>query len=319
MLLAVGRLVAAAAFAPAAGAQAAIEERTDVAYGGTPAEPLLLDVYAPRADGGERRPSIVMIHGGSFREGDKSSFAPEARKFAERGYVVFSVNYRLDQPSAFPAELDDVQAAVRWVRAHARDYQLNPARIGALGESAGGTLAALLATVGDGPLDRDARVAAAVSWSGPMDLVALASAPGSSPGTSLMGTSLVGCTVDACRSKFEDASPITHVDRTDAPLKLVSSADELVPLSQAVAMDDRLLKAGVHENLEVYRGTRHGLEYRDEAIGTTVSWFETYLQDNGKSPAGTVAFAGTVVVVIAGGVVLVVLWRRRQARLLATR
>lgn len=317
MLLAVGRLAAVAAFAPAAAAQATIEERTDVAYGGTPAEPLLLDVYAPHADGGERRPSIVMIHGGSFREGDKSSFAPEARKFAERGYVVFSVNYRLDQPSAFPAELDDVQAAVRWVRVHAREYQLNPARIGALGESAGGTLAALLATVGDGPLDRDARVAAAVSWSGPMDLVALASAPGlsgSSPGTSLMG-----CTVDTCRSRFEDASPITHVDRTDAPLKLVSSADELVPVSQAVAMDDRLLKAGVHENLEVFRGTRHALEYRDEAIGTTVSWFETYLQDNGKSPAGTVAFAGTVVVVIAGGVVLVLLWRRRQARVLATR
>jgi acetyl esterase len=293
---------------PAAG-QVTLDVRKDVQYGVANGKPLLLDAYLPRSDGGERRPAVILLHGGGFRVGDKASFEPEARKLAARGYATFSVNYRLDEPSAFPAEADDVRAAVRWVRANARELEVDPSKIGALGESAGGTLAALLATMGEGPLDRDARVKVAIAWSGPMDLAALTAERGDRWALPVMG-----CSLDACRDRFVQASPVTHVDRTDAPLLLINSQDELVPVTQTAAMDERLERAGVRYDVRIYRGTRHALDYRDEAIGVTVSWLERHLADNSKSPAGTAAFLGSVVVVVAGGAALVLLWRRRRAR-----
>src|SRR5205823_7742189 len=132
----------AAVLVAATGASAAqtgtVDVRTDVQYGVADGKPLLLDAYVPQAAGGERRPAVLLIHGGGFRVGDKRSFEPEARKLAAKGWVAFSVNYRLDEPVVFPAEVDDAQTAVRWVRAHAGEYQVDPKRIGALGESAGG-------------------------------------------------------------------------------------------------------------------------------------------------------------------------------------
>ena len=122
-------------------------------YGTADGKPLLLDVYLPVTTG-RGRSAVVLVHGGAWRGGDKRDFAVEARRLAAAGLVAFSVNYRLDTMPAFPAQVDDVQAAVRWVRGHADDYGVDPARIGALGASAGGHLVAMLATLGQGPLDQ---------------------------------------------------------------------------------------------------------------------------------------------------------------------
>lgn len=285
-----------------------IDVRTDVQYGTADGKPLLLDAYVPAEKGGHRRPAVLLIHGGAWRAGDKATFEPEARKLAAKGWVAFSINYRLDEPTAFPAEIDDVQTAVRWVRSHAAEYRVDPKRIGALGESAGGHLAGLLATLGEGSQEVGARIRVAVSWSGPMDLTDLARTRGDD-----WGATLFGCSVNACPQRFADASPITHVDGTDAPLFLVSSADELVPKSQAVAMATRIEDKGAVTQLETLPGSRHALEYRDDVWAPTELFLQTYLggEGNGISP-GTIAFAMTVGVMLAASVVAALVWRRRH-------
>ncbi len=135
---------------------------------------------------GRPRPGIVVIHGGGWLEGDKSSFASREHgvpgnivDFAALGFVAVTINYRLSGEAPFPAALEDCKNAVRWMRAHARDYNLDPDHIGAFGNSAGGHLALLLGMVGkdahlegDGPYqDQSSLVQAVVSDSGPIDLI----------------------------------------------------------------------------------------------------------------------------------------------------
>ena len=135
-----------------------------------------LDISLPMSGDGPF-PVIVSIHGGGFVLGDKRvSLAP-----AIRGYAVVSVNYRLSHEAKFPCQIHDIKAAIRWVRANASVYHLNPDRIAAWGESAGGYLAALAGTSGDvkeledlslGNPDQSSRVQAVVDWYGPIDFLA---------------------------------------------------------------------------------------------------------------------------------------------------
>ena len=291
--------------APTAGAQPPFDVRRDVEYGTANGKRLLLDAYVPRAGEG-RRPAVVMIHGGGWRLGDKESWQPEAERLATKGWVAFSVNYRLDEPSVFPAEIDDVQTAVRWVRTHAEEYKVDPTRIAAIGESAGGHLAAMLATLGSGPRDRDARIRVGAAWSPPVDLTALAG----SRGAGWIGP-LLGCNRETCPDRLAQSSPVTHVDGSDAPLYLVSSTEELVPLSQSQAMAERLKAAGVEHRLEVYPGNRHALDFRDDAWNPTLAFLETHLAaaDDDEEPPPFLEAAFGVTALGAAGVLLL---RRRR-------
>jgi len=259
--------------AGAAGAAGSVQVSGNQQYGWAGGQPLLLDAYFPAPDG-TTRPAIVLVHGGSWRVGSKGDLAAEAMRFAELGWAAFSVDYRLVSTSAFPAEVDDVTAAVRWVRAHAADYGVDPARIGALGASAGGHLVGMLATLGDGPLDTGARIRAAVSWSGPMDLERLAG-PGGLPG---LTDNLLPCSTEECPDRWEAASPISHVDRSDAPMLLANSTDELIPLDQAKKMADRLRHAGVAYRLDVFPGTRHAQAFGDDEWASTVAFLRRFLE-----------------------------------------
>jgi len=252
-----------------------------------------------------------MLHGGGWRVGDKASWADEAQRLAARGWVAFSVNYRLDEPSVFPAEIDDAQAAVRWVRDQAGEYRVDPARIAALGESAGGHLAAMLATLGSGSLDEGARIRVGAAWSPPVDLTALAGSRGDR-----WAGPLLGCTLATCPDRLAQASPVNHVDRTDAPLYLVNSTDELVPLSQAQVMAERLKASGVDHRLDVFPGARHAMDFRADAWAPTLAFLETHLAaekqpaeaEDGSSPAAPLAVGAAVAAVLA---VLVLRGRRR--------
>jgi acetyl esterase len=293
-----------------AGAQAA-DVRNDVEYGTANGKRLLLDAYVP-AGGEARRPAVVMIHGGGWRVGDKASWADEAQRFAGHGWVAFSINYRLDEPSVFPAEIDDAQAAVRWVRAHAEEYRVDPARIAALGESAGGHLTAMLATLGSGSLDDGARIRVGAAWSPPVDLRALAGSRGDG-----WAVPLLGCTLATCPDRLDQASPVTHVDRTDAPLYLANSTDELVPLSQAQAMAERLQASGVEHRLDVFPGTRHALDFRADAWAPTLAFLESHLAvgtgPRSSSGAPVVVPVAAAVAVMGAAGALVLRRRRRPA------
>ncbi len=158
----------------------------DISYREGTSRQWKLDLAMKKDARGLPSPGIVVIHGGGWLEGDKSSFSSREHgvpgnivDFAALGFVAVTINYRLSGEAPFPAALEDCKCAVRWLRAHAKEYNLDPAHIGAFGNSAGGHLAMLLGMIGkdarlegDGPYqNQSSLVQAVVSDSGPIDLV----------------------------------------------------------------------------------------------------------------------------------------------------
>jgi acetyl esterase/lipase len=249
---------------------AGIQVTNDVQYGEADGQPLLLDAYLP-ADRSRPRPAIILLHGGGWHAGDKKELAKEAAQIARVGWVAFSIDYRL---GPFPAAADDVVTAIRWVRANSLEYGVDPAKLGILGTSAGGNLGALMGTRGSGPRNVGDRVAAVASWSGPMDL---RFAPGETSPKVRSILRYLDCDPGACPTRYAEASPITSVDKTDAPLFIANGTNEIVPLSQAQKMADRLKKAHVPYKLVVVRGAKHARGYRKVVWGPTLKFLEKYL------------------------------------------
>lgn len=234
--------------------------------------PLTLDVYAPAKTGG-LKPLVVYVHGGGWMGGTSRNSAAFAdfpavlADLAARGYVVASVNYRLAGEARFPAAIDDVRAAVRYLRAHAADYGLDKSRVAIWGGSAGGQLAALAATdcqAGDGTTE-SACVQAAAIWYGVFDFTSLtppanpASPPPAATARQPGGPAgYFGCAPAACPDIAAKASPITFVDATDPPFLLVhGDGDKTVPVTQSREMMSKLKAAGVKADYQELAGYDH--------------------------------------------------------------
>ena len=245
--------------------------------------PLLADAYVPDT-AARRRPALVLVHGGSWLGGDRGSMGEEAGWLAQRGYVTFTVDYRLAPTYRYPAAVDDVRRFVRWLRkpAQVKEYRIDPARIGALGSSAGGHLTAMLGTLGSGARTKGARVAVVVSWSGPMDLTDVNAVIGGEAVTTFLGCAPPD---SGCMPTAREASPTTHVDGSDAPTLLFTSDTEIVPLLQAQTFDAALTNAGVDHRLVVYPGDAHAQSFRVAAWPETVAFFEDHLGTPPRSTA----------------------------------
>lgn len=265
---------------PGAG-QRAHQVLRDLEYARVGAVSLRLDLYLPLHKGETRLPVVVWIHGGGWRGGDKAGTrAPEV---LGEGYAVASINYRLSHQATFPAQIHDCKAAIRWLRAHADEFGLDPERIGVWGSSAGGHLAALLGTSGGVPelegevggnLDRSSRVQAVCDFFGPADLLAILE-PGAWPshGSPTSPESLLlGGPVAERVELARLASPVTHASPDDPPFLLVhGDRDPMVPLDQSERLHRALTAAGVDSTLYVVRGAGHG--FRDPAVDALVRWF----------------------------------------------
>jgi acetyl esterase/lipase len=278
--LAWGTLIAVAAIMlrpePAPDIPVGVVVYPDLVYRATGGRRVRLDLYVPEAapsTGG--RPAIVAIHGGGWRGGSKKSYRPAAVRLAQHGYVVAAVDYQLSRPGApsWPVNLEDVREAVRWLRRHARDYDIDATRIAAMGASAGGHLAALLGTFPD-DLPNDgrrpglpestadtpsARVQAVVDFYGPTDLKML---HGLWPSVSGPVTLMLGGAPQAIPERFVAASPLSHVSRDDAPMLLIHGGkDALVPLQQSEALSRAVDAAGVPHRLVVIERAAHGFGF----------------------------------------------------------
>ncbi len=216
-----------------------------------------LDLYLP-AHGqapASGRPAVVAIHGGGWRGGTKNTYGREVAKLARMGYAVASVEYVLSAPGhpTWPDNLDDVREAVRWVRAHATDYGIDPDRIAALGSSAGGHLAELLGTRAHGD-EPASRVQAVVNLYGPSDLAGLFR----SPGAVMPLRMYLGRDPKDIPERYDEASPISHASGRSAPTLIIhGEADMLVPVAQSHAMAARLNEAGVPSRVIVVPRTGH--------------------------------------------------------------
>ncbi|HVB65289.1 MAG TPA: alpha/beta hydrolase [Nitrolancea sp.] len=241
----------------------------NIEYGSAGGHELLLDAYVPN---GGPHPAVLVIHGGGWAYGDKHFLAFEGENLAAAGFGAFVVNYRLAPPGGTahaPIALEDVRTAVNWVRTNAARYDINSHEIGALGNSAGGNLAMMLGTTGTPGLDR---VNAVVSYSGQSELLTL-----STKHTIHAATNYLGCAATVCRDAWIANSPIDHVDQQTAPMLLVNSTHELMPLDQATTMAAKLQQVGIAHGLKVLNGDTHASAYANEVWPETLAFLRQYL------------------------------------------
>jgi acetyl esterase len=243
---------------------------------------LTLDVCRPAASAAVGAlPAVLSVHGGSWARGDKANadWRNVCLWLASEGFVAASVNYRLVPDAVYPAQVDDVAAAVAWLRQPEQlaRFDLDPARIGAFGGSAGGHLAALLGTLGEGPLDVGSRVAAVVELSGPVGL-GLPELDADAASDWLRGIvgDFLGCEPgtpdDACPQAIE-ASATAHVDPTDPPFLIGHAESEIIPLGQAQRFAETLGASAVEVELAVVPGEAHSIGILDEALRDRVAAF----------------------------------------------
>jgi acetyl esterase/lipase len=244
---------------------------TDVVYSTIPGyRPLHLDLYRASIDQ-TRRPLVVFVHGGGWWAGNQRAasafldFPAVLANLAQRGYVVASIEYRLSGEAPFPAQLLDLQEAVRFLRANAARFGIDPAKVALWGMSAGAQLAALDAVTcgtasvgasGETSSGASGCVQGFVGWFGPYDLEQHLRDMKSD--TSVRA--LLNCGAEDCpASALADASPIRFVDGKDPPALLIHGADDSQVLpAQSKAFAERLRTAGVQADLLLVPGVGHG-------------------------------------------------------------
>ncbi len=277
-LLGLGFLGAARADEPAA-----VKTELDVAYRKVGEAELKLDVVAP-AENGKPRPAVLVIHGGAWRQGNKADVRPFLARFARRGYVAVSPQYRFCPHDKFPAQIHDVKAAVRWIKANAARYQIDPERVGAVGFSAGGHLALMLGLTGpsDG-LEGDetgatnSRVQAVVNYFGPSDLKASDIPDVCKPWI----RDFLGGSPEEKPEAAAQSSPLTFVSKDDAPiLTFQGTKDVLVPFNQALKLADAMNEKGVAGRVELMVGAGHGWGGKelDRTMAETLAFFDEHLK-----------------------------------------
>jgi acetyl esterase/lipase len=221
-----------------------------------------LDLYLPNTPG-PARPLVIFIHGGAWRAGSKEN--NPAKFLVPSGYVVASINYRFTQDAKFPAQIEDCKSAIRWLRAHAAEYGIDPRRIGVWGASAGGHLVALLGVTGQTKdfdqgenLDQSSAVQCVVDWYGPTDFLTHKQVIEPKYGNSSV-EQLLGGSVKDHPDAARKASPFYHVTKAAAPFLIMhGEQDPLVEVQQSQLLNDALKQAGVESTLEVILGAKHG-------------------------------------------------------------
>jgi acetyl esterase/lipase len=253
----VAGLVAQPAFAQPS---APVVTRTDVIYGRVEGSALLANISYP--DGPALKPAIISVHGGRWRAGNRADASSiKVAQWAEFGFFAMSIDYRLVGGSPAPAPYLDLLCAIRWVHAHADEYRIDPDRVYLIGQSAGGQMVSLMATLGEGGFPRvggweKARtdVRAAISVAATYELNTLS--------WGNLWTPVTG-NVEEARAL---ASPIAHVGPGTKPLLVIHSDDDKsVPVQQAVEMVEKLKTHGVQHRFVHYPDRGH-MGITDEVI-----------------------------------------------------
>ena len=244
-----------------------------------------LDLYLPTKSG--KLPLIIVIHGGAFRGGDKAQST--GGQFLRAGFAVASLNYRLSGDALFPAAVQDCKAAVRWLRANAAKYNLDPDRFGAWGSSAGGNLVAMLGTTGETRefdtgenLNLSSRVQAVADYFGPTDFLQMDAhrlPNGMVHDSAQSPESLyIGGPIQENKEKAAKANPITFITAKTPPFYIAhGDSDPLVPHHQSVLLEAALKKAGVPVKFYTVKGGGHG--FRDpQAEKMLMDFFDRHLK-----------------------------------------
>jgi acetyl esterase/lipase len=229
------------------------EIRNDIVYSKVGDRELLLDAYLPEKGGPS--PAVLVVHGGAWRMGNRKQLRGYAEALAKTGFVCFAIDYRLAPEHKFPAQIEDCRSAVKWMRANAAHYKVDPKKLGAIGYSAGGHLVSLLGTTGEAPTKEngnvDTRLQVVVAGGAPTDFRWF-------PDKGKWCEFLMGGTLDTVPEKFFAASSSAFVDKDDPPTFFFNGTeDTLVPLPWSQSCFGALKAAGVKAEFHKIEGAGH--------------------------------------------------------------
>lgn len=248
----------------------------DIEYKRVNGRPLLLDLHVPAEVAGPV-PLVFYVHGGGWSAGNKED-ATNLDSFIAAGYAMSAMDYRFSEEAIFPAQIEDVKAAVRWLRAHAAEYNLDAERFLAWGHSAGGHLVSLLGLTADrgifetgDNLQVSSRVQAVGSVSGPVDFIVAAE------DNSFLksATGLLGGHPFEQRELALAANPVTYITREAPPFLLVHGEDDdAVPRKHSELLHAALKKAGVPCQLVIQGGVKHDNYNHPDMVRELIGFFD---------------------------------------------
>lgn len=254
---------------------------TAIPFGTGGTTELRLDLAMPK-EGEGPFPAIVCLHGGGWVGGERQQMKGTIEIMARRGYVAVSPDYRLAPKDPFPAQIEDCKAVVRWLRANAQQYRINPQRIGAFGFSAGAHLACLLGVTGKddglegkgGNAEQTSTIQAVVSLFGPTDF---AQPVWSNEVRQRYLVPFLGGSAEEKADVYRRASPVTYAGKNAPPFLFVhGTADDVVPIQQSERMVEKLRQLGVSARLIAMKGEGHGWDWSHEHRLITISQMMTF-------------------------------------------
>lgn len=269
-----------------------VEVHLDQPYAGNTNPKQMVDVYLPKKRNTDKPlPVVALIHGGGWIHGDRISYQSAAIQLARTGdYAAIAVGYRLTNEAHWPDQIYDCKAAIRWIRGHAKEYNLDPDHIGVMGSSAGGHLSSLIGTSGDvneleGSIgsftNLSSRVQCVSNLCGPEDFTkALMFDKQGNPivqDEAVIG--LLGGTYEEKHAEAVAASPVTYVSKDDPPfVTFQGDSDKRVAFANAHFIDDALKKAGVSSLLVPITGGGHGSVGHPEVLKRSKVFFDLHLR-----------------------------------------
>lgn len=255
----------------------------DVVYGEVGGEQLKLNLSIPKNAQGAL-PCIMVIHGGGWAAGDRTNHDNLTWAFAQHGYVSATIGYRFAPKHLFPAQVEDVKCAARFLRANAEKYHIDVNKFGAVGFSAGAHLSMMLGVMdkedgmddSGGSAGQPSKVQCVVSFFGPTDMTT----PYPPASVNILKV-FMGGPLDEKADAYKKASPITYVNAGDAPILMYQGTkDPLVPYDQAVRMVEAMTKAGVEGRAELIAGASHGWGGKEleRTLKGTMEFFDQHLK-----------------------------------------
>jgi len=270
-----------------------VEVKSDIPYAKYGDREILLDLYLPRNQTDKKRPIIVMIHGGGWLYGSKTDLgeAPtQAVTFAEAGFIVASIDYRLSDEAIFPAAVKDCRAAVQWLKDNSESYGMDRENIGVFGISAGGHLALMMGTSPKSTLfesegsesKTSSQVQAVVAIVPNTDFISYYRWKRETGKEAGLAAKFLGASSLTDLTNAREASPITYLDNESAPTFIINTmADDVVDFKQGVLFVEKCRDMGVQARLFTYSDAPHPFaawnRWYDETMEMAISYFQEML------------------------------------------
>jgi acetyl esterase/lipase len=262
-----------------------VQQKRNITYCKIGQRKLLLDAFYPSSKTKAKRPVIIIIHGGGWRSGNRTQHYPLAQRLADLGYVCFTPEYRLSTEALYPAAVNDLKAALRWIRSNAKTYNIDDKKIAVLGFSAGGQLAALLGVTTGNPkfegsqcnLKSSSAVNAIVDLDGTLSFVHPESGEGDDTKKTSAATYWFGYSKKENPNLWEEASPLTYVGRNAPPTLFINSGVDRMHAGRNDFLTV-LNENKIYSEVKTFSDAPHSFPLFDPWFEPTVKYIDEFLK-----------------------------------------